>query len=255
VLTIGETDNNGAKHKLSNTVTNVHTYTIDWTPDEISWQIDGQTVRSKKRSETWNSTSNRYDFPQTPSRIMISLWPAGLPSNGEGTITWGGGLVDWNSPAMQNGYYYAVLNSVKVECYKPPPGVRAPGSKSYHYTSTLATNDTVEIIDKQVILANLMGTGDNPGDRSKTQSAGSNPTDMPESIPGVSGAGLRGEDGSSNSGGDSSASASGSQTTSSSGFSQGSPNRNTGSSVVKDRGLVGGSIFAVVIAVFALLVI
>jgi len=42
--------NNGGNISLSDTFNNYHTYEIDWTPDEITWKIDGQVGRSKKRS-------------------------------------------------------------------------------------------------------------------------------------------------------------------------------------------------------------
>ncbi|KAK3078413.1 hypothetical protein LTS18_007572, partial [Coniosporium uncinatum] len=134
--------NNGAKLSVSATESTTHTYTIDWQPDTITWSIDGNVQRTLKRDDTWNSTSNRWDYPQTPSRVMLSLWPAGLPSNGQGTIEWAGGLVDWNSPYMQNGYYYARVTDVNVECYDPPQGANVQGSKSYVYTNVAGTNDT-----------------------------------------------------------------------------------------------------------------
>lgn len=71
------------------TVGEPHEYCINWSEDELTWTIDGaKTGRTVKRSETWNASAGHFDFPQTPSRVMLSLWPAGLPSNGEGTIEW-----------------------------------------------------------------------------------------------------------------------------------------------------------------------
>jgi hypothetical protein len=211
-------------------------------------------LRTKKKSETWNSTSNRYDFPQTPSRIMLSLWPAGLASNGKGTVDWSGGLINWNSQYMQNGYYYAMVQDVNVQCYDPPNGANIQGSKSYIYTDAAGTNNTVEITDTQVVLKGLSGTGENPGVDTSTQtsSKGSKPSATPESVPGVSGAGARGDDTS----GGSAAAVSGSGTasgaaaaatqTASGGFSQGTTGKSSGSRVEEK---VGGSVFAVIVAV------
>ena len=79
--------------------------------------------RVKKKSETFNKTDNVYHYPQTPSRVQLSLWPAGLPSNGEGTVNWAGGLVDWDHPDIKShGYYYATFDEVTIQCYDPPPG-------------------------------------------------------------------------------------------------------------------------------------
>jgi len=97
---------------VSNTVSNVHTYTFDWQPDSLTWAIDGQVLRTLNRNDTYNSTTGQYHYPQSPARVQLSLWPAGLQSNGQGTIDWSGGLVDWDSSEMQNGYYYAMVNDV-----------------------------------------------------------------------------------------------------------------------------------------------
>lgn len=83
-------DNSG-NITLSNTFDNFHTYEINWTPDEITWLVDGQVGRTKKRSETWNATSNQWAFPQTPSRVQISIWPGGASTNAPGTVQWAGG--------------------------------------------------------------------------------------------------------------------------------------------------------------------
>jgi beta-glucanase (GH16 family) len=250
-LTYQTIDNNEQNLSVSNTVSNVHTYTIDWQPDQLSWLVDGKVLRTKKRSDTWNSTSNRFDYPQTPSRIMLSLWPAGLPSNGQGTVEWAGGLINWNSPYMQNGYYYAMVQDVNVQCYDPPNGANIQGKKSYIYTDPAATNNTVEITDTQVILKSLSGTGENPGTDPSTASSskGSSPSATPESVPGVSGAGTRGEDPSGSSpGGSGSGTASGatSSPSSSTGFSQGTTGKSGGSRVEEK---LGGSVFAVLVAV------
>ena len=146
-----------------NSVEKLHEYCLDWKPESLTWTVDGKDLRTKKKSETWNSTSNRFDYPQTPSRVMLSLWPAGLPTNAKGTVDWAGGLIDWNSDYMQNGAYLAQVQKVNVQCYDPPPQAKINGKKSYKYTDPAATNNTVEISDDIVVLGSLLGTGENPG--------------------------------------------------------------------------------------------
>lgn len=160
---ISQTDQNGQNITLSDTFNNYHTYTIDWTPEQITWSIDGQVGRVKKRSDTWNSTANRYDYPQTPARVQLSLWPGGLPTNGEGTINWAGGLVDWDNSEdiKNNGYYYASIKDVSIQCYDPPSGTKKSGSTSYVITKKPGTQDTVEITDKGTVLKSLRGSGTN----------------------------------------------------------------------------------------------
>jgi hypothetical protein len=178
---------------------------------------------------------------------MLSLWPAGLPTNGQGTIDWAGGLIDWNSPYMQNGYYYAMINDVTVECYDPPRGAQGSGDETYLYTDRRGTNDTIELSDKTVILKSLYASGDNPD--YDPEGTGTRPSSLPESIPGVSGAGVRNDDPSNNgtSGQVSQAPLDGS---SNSGFSQGtggSTGSSGGTSIHPER--LGGSVLAILVAV------
>ncbi|KAF7189017.1 putative glycosidase crf2 [Pseudocercospora fuligena] len=226
----------------SDTRQNVHEYCIDWKPDTTTWSIDGNSMRTLNKDDTWNSSTNSYHYPQTPARVQLSLWPAGLSSNGEGTIEWAGGLVDWDSPYMQNGYYYAMVNDVSVECYDPPSGFSNNfGDKSYYYTSIEGTNNTVAIGNNNTILSSFMASGNNPtygaqpsGSSSATSSA---PTmsNTPESVPGMSGGGNVASSGQaptesdsgSGSGTDSGSGSSSSGQSSSGGFSQGGSSSDT----------------------------
>lgn len=238
---------------LSDVHANMHTYEIDWSPDSIVWSIDGNTIRTLNREDTWNATANRFSFPQTPARLQLSLWPAGLPSNGAGTIAWGGGLVDWNSPYMSNGYYYAAFDSVSIDCYGPPSGANVTGSKSYIYNSDLATNNTVAEVNDQVILGSFLATGTDPEEGQSAQTSSAN------TIPGLSGAGpgangVRGGSSSSSaSGATQTAAATGSAST---GFVQGPD----ASSAARARGdepvrVLQGSLFAAIVGLGALLML
>ena len=55
---------------LTDTFNNYHDYTIDWQPDTLTWSIDGNVVRTLKRSDT---VDNRY--PNTPSRVQLRSVP------------------------------------------------------------------------------------------------------------------------------------------------------------------------------------
>ncbi|KAF1952914.1 concanavalin A-like lectin/glucanase [Byssothecium circinans] len=175
------------------TVSKSHEYCIDWKPEELKWIIDGKEARTVKKSETWNATAGRFAYPQTPSRVMLSLWPAGKQGNAEGTVLWAGGSIDWHSQYMTSaGYYAAKVEEVSVECYDPPSGAKKTGSKSYKYTDKAVTNNTVEISDDFVILGSLEGTGEKPGEASKTQSSASSNTAL--QVPGgIIGGGARQE--------------------------------------------------------------
>ncbi|KAJ4316664.1 putative glycosidase CRH2 [Neodidymelliopsis sp. IMI 364377] len=239
-----------------NTVANMHEYCIDWQEDSLTWSIDGNDQRTLNRKDTWNATSGRFDYPQTPARIMLSLWPAGLPTNEKGTVDWAGGEIDWNSPYMQNGYYYARFQEVTVDCYDPPSGIKADGSKSYKYTDAAGTNNTVAITNDQVILGSLMGTGEDPGEAPKSGDPKATQTDIANVPGGNVGGGNRAEETSTQAA--AATGSSGAQATADAGtgsgsteFVQGGSSSGTGAgAAVEPR--IGASILAVVGAVAVL---
>ena len=248
-----------------NVVETEHEYCIDWTEDTLTWSVDGNDMRKLERDSTWNSTAGRYDYPQTPARVMLSLWPAGIPSNAQGTIDWAGGLIDWNSPYMVNGYYAARFSEVSIKCYDPPPAAQIKGKKTYKYTDEAGTNNTVAITDDVVVLGSLMGTGENPGTANQDNPKPSGSVAM---VPGVVNPG-GGSLNAGTSGGatsqaagpqatDSAAGSSGGSSSSGGSFVQdGSGSGSTGAATTVQPGLarMSGSVCAIVIAVLGLMVL
>jgi beta-glucanase (GH16 family) len=254
------TDNNEINITLSDTFQNYHTYEIEWTPDYIKWSVDGQVGRTKMRSDTWNATGNQYDFPQTPARVQLSLWPAGLASNGPGTVNWAGGLVDWNSADIKNnGYYYAAFTSVTVNCFN---ATSAPGTStgvSYTYDGYSGTNLTVADGNNATVLGSFLATGlDMDLGASSGTASGASPSSTAQSIPGVSGGSPAqiNSHGDSGSSGSSSGSDSGSSTAT--GFVQGPTGTSKSGAdklgVGQEKG-IKGSIFAGIVAVAAMMAI
>jgi len=236
---------NSANITLSDTFNNYHTYEVDWTPDTITWKVDGQVGRVKNREDTWNATSNRWDYPQTPARVQLSLWPGGLASNAKGTIDWAGGLVDWNSPDIQNnGYYYAAFESVTISCYN---GTSAPGTNngvSYTYNAISGTNNTVVDGKDPTVLGSFLATGENMS-LGESKSSGTATSSGPKSsktvqtVPGLSGAGPGTDSHSGDSGSDSGSSGD-SGSGSSSAASGSTPTDSSGGSAATESSSGGG---------------
>jgi len=139
---------------------NFHDYEIRWTPDKIEWLVDGELGRTQERKDTWNSSAQLWEFPQTPARVQLSLWPGGLESNPKGTVDWAGGIIDWNHEDIKNvGYYYVEVESVSIECYDGKDGLGTSNGKSYYYDDSRGTNDTVVDGDKDTVIGSLQATG------------------------------------------------------------------------------------------------
>ncbi|KAI5844843.1 concanavalin A-like lectin/glucanase domain-containing protein [Tricharina praecox] len=178
----------GGNISTSATFDEWHTYEVDWTEDSITWKVDGETGRTLKKSDTYNATSKQYDFPQTPSRVQLSLWPGGLATNDIGTINWAGGEIDWtNSADMKDpGYYYVQVKDVVVSCYDPPSGTTKKGSKSYYYSDAAGLQKNVVIGDKSTVLKSFLASGTDMDAAAPSSSAG---LEGIETVPGLAGAG------------------------------------------------------------------
>lgn len=147
---------------LSDTFQNFHTYEIDWTQDSITWSVDGQVGRVLNKKDTFNATTQTYNYPQTPSFIQVSIWPGGLASNAEGTINWAGGEVNWNSPDISNpGYFYVTLKDVSVTCYDPPASAKVLGNNAYVYNNVAGLSENVVLTNDQTVLGSFQAVGFN----------------------------------------------------------------------------------------------
>jgi hypothetical protein len=243
----------------SNSVDTMHEYCIDWKEDTLEWTLNGKIQRTLERKGTWNPEHGRFDYPQTPARVMLSLWPAGLPTNEKGTIEWAGGEIDWNSPYMTNGYYAARFAEVTVECYDPPEAAQIKGKKTYKYTDEAGTNNTVAITDDLVILGSLMGTGENPGE-AKDQEDDSKATDV-AMVPGGNPGGGAGREVETTAGvqpnspaQETGSTGGGGGVTAEGQFVQGgSGSTGAGSVVQPSLGRMGGSVFAIIVAIMGLI--
>ncbi|KAF7592707.1 hypothetical protein BBP40_012538 [Aspergillus hancockii] len=255
--------NNGGKAATgTSTYEEWHEYEIDWKPDAITWSVDGQVKRTLTKESTWNETANRYQYPQTPSRMQLSLWPAGQASNAEGTIEWAGGEIDWDSEDIKkDGYYSASFGEIKVECYNAPKD-SGDGKKSYIFTKADGLEGSVQITNNDTVLASLGATGLNPSLGASSASSSSSGSASGNSVP--SNRGGSGNEPGSNSTSTSTSSGSGSSSSgnSDSGFSQGSSDGSSSSSssnsssandaASANERVMRGSFFAVLVAVVVL---
>ncbi|KAF2877914.1 concanavalin A-like lectin/glucanase domain-containing protein [Massariosphaeria phaeospora] len=101
-----DTFNRGAFHADPGNQATFKMYTIEWTKDQIVWQIDGKTVRMLKPSDAGNQ------YPQTPMRVRMGAWSAGDAANPPGTIEWARGPTDYSK-----GPFTMQVKSVTVSDY------------------------------------------------------------------------------------------------------------------------------------------
>ncbi|RVX73580.1 hypothetical protein B0A52_02468 [Exophiala mesophila] len=99
--------NRGAFHGASNNHDQFHTYSIDWTAEQIVWSIDGTTVRAMSQDQ-----AEPGQYPQTPMYVKMGAWAGGDPANAPGTIEWAGGYTDYSQ-----GPFTMYVKSVQVTDY------------------------------------------------------------------------------------------------------------------------------------------
>lgn len=95
-----------AVHAITNTQNEWHTYTVEWTKDQIVWSINDKTVR------VLNAGDAQGQYPQTPMQLKLGSWAGGDPSNSEGTISWAGGAVNYAA-----GPFSMYVSSVSIVDY------------------------------------------------------------------------------------------------------------------------------------------
>lgn len=126
------TYNRGAFHSDPGSQTGFKTYTIEWTAEELVWQIDGVTVRALKPADA----SGQY--PQTPMQIKIGSWAGGDPDlNSAGTVEWARGPTDYSQ-----GPFVMQLKSLAVTDYST--------GTQYTYGDSSGTWESIVAVDGTV---------------------------------------------------------------------------------------------------------
>jgi len=145
---------------VSDTYSNYHDYTIDWQADQLQFSIDGNVVSTITKDST--NANGRAEYPSTPSRIQLSLWPAGIDGSPQGTVDWAGGMIDWNDPdyVAAGGHFSMLLQSVTVKCAKDTiAGTGMANATGYVYgANTTAGVPTVKVSNVST-LVNAAGRG------------------------------------------------------------------------------------------------
>ncbi|KAF3915669.1 Beta-glucanase [Arthrobotrys entomopaga] len=118
----------GSNEPVADATGQFHSYVVDWTPDQITWYIDGASVRVLTRASLGDV------YPQTPMQIKFGPWAAGDPSNAPGTIEWAGGQIDYSQ-----GPFDMVVQSLTITDY-------STGASIYRYKDSSGSSGSIEIV-------------------------------------------------------------------------------------------------------------
>lgn len=124
----------GNTHGISfNAMEGLHTYTIDWTPDYISFQVDGAEIRRATPAEADNGAT----WPQTPVQVKLGTWVGGKSENPQGTIDWAGGLADFAQAP-----FIAWYKEIKITDYCGGKDT----ATEYVYSDTSGSQASIEVV-------------------------------------------------------------------------------------------------------------
>ena len=111
--------------------TQFHTYTFDWSPQELTWSIDGVVVRTLLAT---NSDNDTHQYPQTPSRLHLGLWDAGDQDSNIYTVEWAGGYTN-----ISLAPFTMYVRSVRISNSNP--------CSSYQYTDTSGSWQSIKCVN------------------------------------------------------------------------------------------------------------
>ncbi|KAJ5634261.1 hypothetical protein N7528_002103 [Penicillium herquei] len=125
------TSDRGGIHYAADANTTFHNYTTYWDEERLEWWIDGELRRTVNYSEALTVYGKNY--PQTPSRVKVAIWPVGIASESTGNIEWGGGLVNWDDLP-----FTMTVQRIRVKDFS--------SGKEYEYEGTSGSYDSIKII-------------------------------------------------------------------------------------------------------------
>ncbi|GAA5897726.1 hypothetical protein JCM8208_000242 [Rhodotorula glutinis] len=134
----------GQALNVSDRAADFHNYTLAWTPESITWLVDGVALRNVSKNATADLLDpTSFSYPQTPSRIQFSIWAPGRDEQPDGLVDFAGGAVDWNTTNyLDTGYYASYISGVQVSCFDPSllPGLALNASSPSSYNSSVGLN-------------------------------------------------------------------------------------------------------------------
>lgn len=120
------TYNRGAFHAAPANHDSLHTYSVEWTSESVTWFVNGSPVRTLTAA-----AADPGQYPQTPMQLKLGVWAGGDPSNAPGTIQWAGGPTNYGG-----GPYTMTVKSVAATDYST--------GQSYTYGDTSGTWQSIK---------------------------------------------------------------------------------------------------------------
>lgn len=127
----------GAYHQVTDSVGKSHTYGIKWTPEAITWSVDGAVLRTLRAADAKGGDG----FPQTPMQIKLGTWVAGGKDAPEGTVKWAGGHTDFSQKP-----FVGIYKRIKIVDYAGKSEAATGGIKEYVYGDKTGAAKSIKVV-------------------------------------------------------------------------------------------------------------
>lgn len=133
----GDEQNRDGRHAATNVTGSFHNYTVKWTSRSISWAIDGREFRVEGR----NPHDAGDTYPQTPARIKLGTWVAGVPTYPAKTLEWAGGKTDLNEAP-----FIAQVKRITITDFAGGEDMPQKRAKHYEYANRNGTWQSINVV-------------------------------------------------------------------------------------------------------------
>jgi beta-glucanase (GH16 family) len=147
----------GAFHPIANAVTQVHKYSMEYTPKAVTWYVDDKVVRVLTYEEVGAAK-----FPQTPMQIKMGTWCGGCKGQPKGTVEWSKGPTN-----MDDAPFDAIYKSISIIDYAGGSGPTSESIKEYVYGDKSGNWESIKVIK---------GDGSSDDDKASSSSTSVKPT-------------------------------------------------------------------------------
>ncbi|PSK55765.1 Acyl-protein thioesterase 1 [Elsinoe australis] len=140
--------------------TSMHTYTLNWTPTQLTYSIDGVQMRVLNAADA-NGGSN---YPQTPMKLKLGNWAGGAPNSPIGTVEWAGGRTDYSQAP-----FTMIVESVKITNMYP--------AKEYIWTDNSGSWQSIQVVGSNGV-SRVASNGNSAGSSPSATTAAATTTEQ-----------------------------------------------------------------------------
>jgi hypothetical protein len=168
------TDNFTATKTIPDMTADFHTYSIDWTPDSVSWLVDDEQIWFVDRKP---SSEDGKTYFERPLKVFMGIQISGRDGAGDAAVSLVGGEAD-----MDEAPFTSYFRNLTITDYGGGSNVTKTKIKEYEATDNSGDLDSIKIVKEGDSTSDNDTKEDDTKDDAKDNTEGeTKPTDEPSS--------------------------------------------------------------------------